>query len=176
MNQLVKKIAVIGGVEASDLVSEIAFKVGNEISKQGWHLVCGGGSGVMESACKGFRFGRNELDPVRVMAIGVLPGDDADLANRYVDLVIPTGIGIARNAIITRMADGIIAVGRGSGTLSEIAYGWQMNKPVAAMGESGGWAESLAGKSLDNRRDDVIFKAATAVDAIDYFKKKFELI
>ena len=167
-------IAVIGANRADDEVFEIARSVGEAIADRGFHLVCGGKEGVMEAVCSGFRFARNELSNVRTLAIGVLPDDSASAANGYVDLAIPTGIGIARNAIITRMADGVISVGGGSGTLSELAYAWQMGKPIAAMATSGGWSQKLAGQSIDGNRSDVVFAAQSAYEALGHIVQHLE--
>lgn len=161
-------IAVIGAGNASEEVLEIASAVGEAISERGFHLVCGGKQGVMAAACRGFRFARNELNATRTLAIGVLPEETTDFANEFVDLALPTGMGIARNALITRMADGIISIGGGSGTLSELAYAWQMGKPIAAMADSGGWSGRLAGEQIDSNRTEPVFCAGSAHEALAY--------
>lgn len=55
-------------------------------------------------------------------------------ANPYIDIAIPTGFGIGRNIVIARTAVAAIAVRGGYGTLSEIAFFLQMEKPVAGLG------------------------------------------
>jgi len=55
------------------------------------------------------------------LTIGLLPGDDPDDANEHIDVAIATGLGHARNAVLARTADGMVALGGGLGTLSEIA-------------------------------------------------------
>jgi len=64
------------------------------------------------------------------LTIGLLPGDNPDEANRYIDLAIATGLGHARNAILAQAADGIVALGGGLGTLSEIALGLRRGRPT----------------------------------------------
>lgn len=145
---------------------EIAEAVGRAIAEQGWHLICGGGQGVMEAACRGFQRGRSERSSN--FAIGVLPGEDSGWANEFVDVVIPSGIGIARNAVITRTAHAVVAVGGCSGTLSEIAFAWQQGRPVVAMVGSGGWAEELADRAVDARRSDRVLGARSAAEAIEH--------
>ena len=163
-------VALIGASDASQPVLEMAEKTGIAIRKQGWHLLTGGGAGVMEAACRGFQ----SVSPVaQEMTIGILPSDNTDFANRFVDIAIPTGMGWARNAIIARTAWGLIAVGGCSGTLSEIAFAWQMNKPIVALSNSGGWSSQLAGVSVDNRRDDVVFSARSGEDAVVILKQHF---
>ncbi|MBN2344026.1 MAG: TIGR00725 family protein [Deltaproteobacteria bacterium] len=168
----IPKIAVIGAGNAAENILEIAHSVGSAIAEQSYHLVCGGKAGVMEAACRGFRFARNELNTNRVVAIGVLPEETADFVNEFVDIAIPTGMGVARNVLITRMADGIIAVGGGSGTLSEIALGWQLGKPIAALAHSGGWSEQLAGTSIDDSLRDPVYAAENAADAMRFIRGK----
>jgi uncharacterized protein (TIGR00725 family) len=155
-------IAVIGAAQAQPATLALAEDAGRAIAGRGWHLLCGGGTGVMEAACRGFAKARTELGAV---SIGLLPGDDAEAANPFADVVLPTGLGMARNAVIACSADGLLAVGGGAGTLSEIAFAWQMGKPIVALRPSGGWAERLAGQAVDVRRSDGIMAAETAEEA-----------
>lgn len=129
----------------------------------------GGGQGVMEAACRGFH---DTSEVGRELTIGILPSEDASFANPFVDLAIPTGMGWARNAIITRAAAGLIAIGGCAGTLSEIAFAWQMNKPIVALSPSGGWSAELAGKAIDSRRSDVILEARSPEEAVTLLKKQ----
>jgi len=160
-------IAVIGASSAPAFVLTEAGLVGAAIAREGWHLLTGGGEGVMEAACRGFIESRQ---PSGGTTIGILPSDDASFSNPFVEISIPTGMGWARNAIITRTAAALVAIGGCSGTLSEIAFGWQMGRPIVALCQTGGWAAKLAGNSLDDRRDDVIFSAQNTTQAIDFVK------
>src|ERR1700724_1982619 len=64
------------------------------------------------------------------LTVGVLPSEDSDDANPYIDIAIATGLGHARNAILARTADGVIALGGGLGTLSEIALALRNGRPA----------------------------------------------
>jgi uncharacterized protein (TIGR00725 family) len=88
--------------------------------------VCGGLGGVMEAACRGAK----EAGGVTV---GILPGTDRAAANAFVDVAIPSGLGEARNALVVRAADALIAVGGGYGTLSEIALALKAGKRVVGL-------------------------------------------
>jgi len=120
-------IAVIGGTDASSEALLQAETVGREVARRGAVLICGGLYGVMESACRGARSGSGTT-------FGVLPGTDALEANEYVTIPIVTGMGQARNAIIVRTADAIIALGGGYGTLSEMAFALRLGKPLVGLG------------------------------------------
>jgi len=120
------QIAVIGAGEAGDSIKNVAREVGVEIAKTGHILICGGRGGVMEAAAKGAKSAGG-------LTIGILPGERKDEANQYIDVKIVTAMSHARNAIITRTGDGIIAVGGRAGTLSEIGLALKIKKPVITL-------------------------------------------
>jgi len=90
-------------------------------------LVCGGMGGGMEAACRGAKAEGGTT-------LGILPGDDRAAANPWVDVAVATGLGEARNALVVRAADAVIAVEGGYGTLSEIALALRAGVPVAGLG------------------------------------------
>ena len=120
-------IAVIGPADASPAELALAEDVGAAIAAAGWTVVTGGLGGVMEAASRG---ARSRLGAT----LGILPGSDPDAANGWVQLVIPTGLGQARNTLVVAAARGLVAVGGGYGTLSEIALALRAGKPVVGVG------------------------------------------
>ena len=119
-------VAVCGESDPQTSLADLAFEVGRGIAERGAVLICGGMSGVMEHAARGARAGGG-------LTIGLLPTEDPEDANAYVDVAIATGIGHARNAILARTADGVIAIGGGLGTLSEIALALRNRRPVIGL-------------------------------------------
>jgi uncharacterized protein (TIGR00725 family) len=119
-------IAVVGGSQCTDEEYNLAYAVGREAARHNAVLICGGGSGVMEAAAKG----ASENGGI---ALGILPGERNDQGNRYLSFTVATGMGEARNAIIARTADFMIAVGGEYGTLSEIALALKLDKPVIGL-------------------------------------------
>ena len=120
-------IGVIGSDgEIGDEQRSNAETVGRLVAEKGSTLVCGGLAGVMEAACKGAKSAGGTT-------IGVLPTMKKESANPYVDIPIVTGMGVARNVIIVRTADVLIAVGGRFGTLSEIAHALSMGKKVVSL-------------------------------------------
>ena len=120
------QIGVIGGGTCSHEIYEIAQEVGREIARNGFSLVCGGLGGVMEAACRGAREAGG-------ITIGILPTTNKRDANPYVDLVIPTGLGHARNVLVVHASDGLVAVDGETGTLSEIAIALKVGKPIVGI-------------------------------------------
>lgn len=116
------QIAVVGAASCSADEVCAAEEVGRCIAQAGAVLVCGGRGGVMEAACRG-------AVETGGVAVGILPGDISG-ANRFCTVVIPTGLGIARNAVVVSAGRAVIAVGGAYGTLSEIAMALKLGRPV----------------------------------------------
>jgi uncharacterized protein (TIGR00725 family) len=120
-------IAVIGAGKCSAAEAAVAEEVGRRIAQGGAVLVCGGLGGVMEAACRGARSADG-------LTVGLLPGPDRSDANPSVQLPLPTGLGEARNNLLVRAAQAIIAIGGEYGTLSEIAFALRTRTPVIGLG------------------------------------------
>ena len=120
-------IAVIGGARCSPEEAAWAEAVGRLLAQRGYGVVCGGRGGVMAAVCKG----ANQMGGVTV---GLLPGEDASEANPWVQIALPTGIGEARNTLVARAGEAVIAIGGGYGTLSELALALKWGKKVAGLG------------------------------------------
>src|ERR1700679_2057470 len=102
------QIAVVGGSVATRAA---ATEVGAALGSAGAIVVCGGLGGVMAAACRGAK-------SVGGVTVGILPGRDPSAANPWVDVVIPTGLGEARNALVVGAASAVIAIDGEYGTLS----------------------------------------------------------
>lgn len=120
------QIGVIGKGEAKGELYKKAEEVGKEIAKSGSILVCGGLYGVMEACARGAKKRGG-------ITVGILPGLEKDEANDYIDIKIVTAMSHARNAIIARTADVLIAVDGGLGTLSELSLALKIGKPVIVL-------------------------------------------
>lgn len=131
-------IGVIGAASCSSEMYIYAEKVGREIARRGAVLICGGRSGIMEAAAKGANSQGGTV-------IGILPGRDRKEANPYLTYSIVTNMGDARNAIIARSSDAIIALDGGCGTLSEIGLSLKAGIPVIGLNS---W--KITGKDGEN--------------------------
>jgi uncharacterized protein (TIGR00725 family) len=120
-------VAVVGPGDAAPSEVDAAEAVGRALAERGAVLVCGGLGGAMEGACRGAKQAGGTT-------VGILPGLERSAANPWVDVALPTGLGEARNALVVRAADALIAVAGGYGTLSEIALALKGGKPVTGLG------------------------------------------
>jgi hypothetical protein len=118
---------VVGPGDADASRAAVAEEAGRLLADAGAVVVTGGRGGVMEAACRGAREAGGTT-------LGILPGADRTEANRWVQVAVATGMGEARNALVARTADALVAVGGGWGTLSEIAFARKAGKPVAGVG------------------------------------------
>ncbi len=120
-------IAVVGSGDRLPVAQRRqAEAVGRAVAEAGAVLVCGGLGGVMEAACRGAHAGGG-------LTVGILPGRDRGEANGHVDVAIPTGLGEARNVLVVRSADAVVALAGEFGTLSEIAFALQAGIPVVGL-------------------------------------------
>ncbi|MDY6916380.1 MAG: TIGR00725 family protein [Chloroflexota bacterium] len=129
-------VSVIGASDCSHDEERAAEAVGRELAEQGATLICGGLEGVMEAACRG-------AVSQGGTTIGILPGNSRHDANPYVKIPIVTGMGYARNGIVAKSGQAVIAIGGSWGTLSEIAYALQGGVPVVGLGT---WSLSREGQ------------------------------
>jgi len=141
-------------------VWRLAYEVGREVARRGAVLVTGGLGGVMEAASKGaFEAGG--------LTVSIIPQKDMREANPYSTVVVATGISHLRNFINVYSADGVIVVGGGAGTLTEVAAAYIEGKPVVALRGSGGVADEYAGRYLDQRKTVLIHAAETPSEAVE---------
>lgn len=155
-------VAVIGKGQAPASTCAVAEELGRLLVERGYRVVTGGLGGVMQAASRGAQQAPNKREGD---VIGILPGPDALAANPYVDIVIPSGMGQARNVLIVQTADAVVAVGGGAGTLSEMAHAWQSDRILVALTVEG-FSAQFAGRCLDERPRPPILRATSAVEAV----------
>ncbi|MHB8601562.1 MAG: TIGR00725 family protein, partial [Nitrosotalea sp.] len=126
-------------------VAKIAYDTGVEVAKSGAVLITGGMEGVMKEACHGAKDAGG-------LTVGIIPQSEPSFANEYCDIVIPSGMGLARDFLNALSGDGVIIIGGGSGTLSETCAAYMHKRPIVAIKNSGGIAEKYADQYLDHRK------------------------
>ena len=125
-----------------------AEEVGRLLATRGATVVTGGRSEVMEAAARGAKAAGGTT-------IGILPGESRAGANRWIDHVVVTGIGHARNLAVVASGDAVIAVGGRWGTLAEIAFARVLGRAVVVL--EPGW--ELDGEGVE--------RAATPAEAVE---------
>ena len=142
---------MVGAGVSAPTTDAIVEEVGRGLAAAGYVVVCGGLGGVMEAACRGAKAEGG-------VTVGLLPGRHRADANPWVDVAIPTGLGEARNALVVRVADVVVAIGGEYGTLSEIALALKAGHPVVGVGT---WE-----LSRDSVSDSSIIRVSGAREAV----------
>ena len=146
-------------------LEKIAYETGVEVAKSGSVLVTGGLDGVMKAASHGAKDAGG-------LTLGIIPQDNPSFANEYCDIVVPSGMGLARDFLNALSADGVIIIGGGSGTLSETCAAYMHKKPIVAIKNSGGIAEKYADQYLDHRKSVLITGVSSPKEAVETILEK----
>ena len=156
---IVYNIAVIGGSTADIKYREISLEVGHILAERHATVICGGMTGVMEWVAQGVSEAGGTI-------IGILPGYSTTSGNRFLTFRLPTGIGYARNFLIIRAADAVIAIDGATGTMSEAAFALTEGKSVIVIGDLG----------IDHTKKDdgIMFHADSAKEAVDLALREAE--
>lgn len=165
-----KIVSVIGNhnIEKDSVRYKLAFEMGKALIDNGYRVQSGGLEGVMSAVMEGARSSKKYREGD---TIALVPSFDTETANKYADIVIPTGLDVMRNAMVAN-AYAVIGVGGGAGTLCEYAFAWTFNRLIVAFKNSGGWSEKLADTRIadDNRYpdipDDRVYGVTTAEEAV----------
>ncbi|SDG06714.1 hypothetical protein SAMN05216241_10520 [Limimonas halophila] len=141
-------VAVLGTRDPTPQQHTTAVAVGETLAGMGLTVVCGGLAGVMDAVCQG-------VAAAGGTSVGLLPEGDWATANPHVTIPIATGLGVARNAVITRAGLAAIAVGGGHGTTSEVAYCRQFGTPIIALADAPVLSGVIQRDSVDAAAEDV---------------------
>ena len=151
------QIAIIGSRELSPDSLSLVKSLASELVSKGYRTVTGGLGSLQQSVHEGAKSNPQHTDCDTIV---LLPGFDPKPAMMHADVIIPTGLDAYRNALVAN-SEVVVAIGGGAGTLSEIAFAWQFKRPIIAIGKEG-WADRLAGESLDHRQSSKIIDCTSS--------------
>lgn len=138
-----RQVAVVGSSTPDSPSIALAAEVGRSIASTGAILICGGLRGIMEAAARGAKE-RGGL------TVGIVPSYQKETANPYIDVVIVSGLGHARNVLVAASGDVLVALPGSHGTLSEVSVALKLGKPVFGMTA---WGEIQGVRLLDRVED-----------------------
>jgi uncharacterized protein (TIGR00725 family) len=145
------QVAVIGSGADHQARAE---QVGRLLAERGVTVVTGGLGSVMAAAARGAKSAGGTT-------IGVLPGESRDAANEWIDHVVVTGVGHARNLAVVASGDAVIVVGGQWGTLAEIGFAHVLGRPVVIL--EPGW--ELDGVPRASSPEDAVDLALSSIAA-----------
>src|ERR671930_2664477 len=117
------QVAVIGSGREHEARAE---EIGRLLAERGCTVVTGGLGEVMAGAARGAKSAGGTT-------IGIVPGESRGAANEWIDHVVVTGIGHARNLAVVASGDAVIAVGGRWGTLAEIGFASRLGRPIVIL-------------------------------------------
>ncbi len=157
-------VAVVGSGRPPEAeVAKLAEALGAALVRAGYGILTGGRGGVMEAVGRGAVRARGKA--LHPPVVGLLPSYNHVEGNEYLDVVLPTGLGHARNALIAAGADVVVCVGGATGALSEVALASKIGRPVLTFRESGGTA-ALVDRALES-----VVAVATVEEAISKIRE-----
>lgn len=173
-----KIIAIVGDaeIEENGTKYKLAFEMGKALIDAGYRIQSGGLQGIMNAAFCGAHASENYKEGD---TIAIVPGFNPNDANKYADIAIGTGLDVFRNVIVAN-AQAVIAIGGGSGTLSEVSNAWALKRMVIAFKNADGTSSMVADKKIDKRiryddiKDDRVYGVSSAKEVIDLLTEKLD--
>ncbi len=138
------QVCLIGPSDAPPETLAAAEAIGTALAKRGFTLITGGRGGIMAAASRG-------ASQAGGLVVGIIPSRRHRDANPWCSLVIPTGLGDARNNLTALAGDVVVAIGGAAGTLSELSLAWIHGRPILGLVGHGGWTDRLSGGPVDHR-------------------------
>ena len=160
------QITVIGDSQADKEKYEFCMQLGRLLAEMNITVITGGRSGVMEAVSKGAWESGG-------LTVGILPSDNKQTANPYCRIIIPTGLGHARNNITALAADVVIVIGGQAGTLTEMGFAWIYEKPILAVVNFDGMSRKFGDQKLDSRGENKII-SVSSLDEIRTYLERFQ--
>ena len=121
-----KRVSIFGGRDISNEIYHKTYILGGLLANEGYLVYCGGGKGVMEAISKG-------VNKNKGICVGILKGPTLSEMNKYITIPVSTNMGISRNALLAYNCDIAVAISGKYGTLSEISYAFQLEKPIIGL-------------------------------------------
>lgn len=168
-------VGVVGdaGVERDSSIYILAERLGKALIENDFRIISGGMTGIMEAVARGAKSSSKYQEG---LCIGILPSFDPEISNKFLDVVIPTGLDTYRNAIVAN-SDVVVAIGGRAGTLSEMAFAWTFKRMLIAYNVEG-WSGKLAGTRIDDRKridwdGDIVFSVSNEQEVISIINQNY---
>ena len=148
------QVCILGSAEPGSAAYEFAGQAGALLAKHGITVVSGCGSPATRAAAKRAIAAGGVV--VSIIPAGEMPPDDWPAT-----VVIPCGMGDARNLLMALAGDACIVIGGRAGTISEVCLAWLHHRPLLPLIGCGGWSDSLLSNPPDERENSVILPWAS---------------
>jgi uncharacterized protein (TIGR00725 family) len=149
------QVCVLGSAEPGSRAYELAGAAGELLARSGITVVSGCGSPAT-------RFAAERALAAGGLVISIVPSDDIGLQDWPCSVLIPCGMGDARNLLMALAGDACVVIGGRAGTISEACLAWLHHRPLLPLTGCGGWSDQLEKNPPDERKNSKILSWSSA--------------
>src|SRR4051812_24089904 len=143
------QVCVLGSAEPGSAAYDLAAAAGELLARLGITLVSGCGSPATRVAAE-------RAIAAGGLVVSIVPSDDIRLKDWPCSVLIPCGMGDARNLLMALSGDACLVIGGRAGTISEVCLAWLHHRPLLPLTGCGGWSDQLERNPPDERRNSQI--------------------
>jgi uncharacterized protein (TIGR00725 family) len=143
------QICVLGSADPGSSAYRLAGEAGTLLARLGITVISGCGSPATKNAAE------RAVD-AGGLVVSIIPTDEMPQPDWPATVVIPCGMGDARNLLIALAGDACIVIGGRAGTISEVCLAWLHKRPLLPLVGCGGWSDALPTNPPDERQNSVI--------------------
>jgi hypothetical protein len=152
-----RQVCVLGSAEPGSSAYELAGEAGELLARLGITVVSGCGSPATRVAAQ------RALD-ANGLVVSIVPSDDINLRDWPCTVLIPSGMGDARNLMMALAGDACVVIGGRAGTISEVCLAWLHHRPLLPLTGCGGWSDQLERNPPDERQNSRILGWTSMAD------------
>lgn len=151
MNSMIRRpqVCILGSAEPGSAAYELAAAAGAALARLGITVVSGCGSPATRVAAE-------RAVAAGGLVVSIVPPDEMPPADWPATVVIPCGMGDARNLLMALAGDACIVIGGRAGTISEVCLAWLHKRPLLPLVGCGGWSDDLPANPPDERQNSPI--------------------
>jgi uncharacterized protein (TIGR00725 family) len=143
------QVCVLGSAEPGSTAYELAGQAGEKLARLGITLVSGCGSPAT-------RYAAERAQASGGLVISIIPAAAMPDPSWPASVVIPCGMGDARNLLMALAGDACLVIGGRAGTISEVCLAWLHKRPRLPLTGCGGWSDGLEQNPPDERKNSPI--------------------
>jgi uncharacterized protein (TIGR00725 family) len=140
------QVCVLGSADPGSAAHGLAGEAGALLATLGITVVSGCGSPATRVAAE-------RAVAAGGLVVSIVPPDEMPPPDWPATVVIPCGMGDARNLLMALAGDACIVIGGRAGTISEVCLAWLHKRPLLPLVGCGGWSDELPAHPPDERRN-----------------------
>ena len=151
------QVCVLGSADPGSAAYELAGAAGALLARPGITMVSGCGSPATRVAAE-------RAVQSGGLVVSIIPPDQMPPADWPATVVLPCGMGDARNLLMALAGDACIVIGGRAGTISEVCLAWLHNRPLLPLTGCGGWSDQLLANPPDERQNSQVLPWASVAE------------